>query len=133
MRFLHGQLRACIAASFIVLALMLCLATGAKADRSIYFTDVSGQLNLTSSQRPQVEQAFNKSERDTLKVFAKHGINPDAKPDFDKLFGARHELQAIAQRERNLMKRVLTKAQFKIYRKLMDHIQARIIKATRND
>lgn len=121
-------------AQLIAAAFLTAFAAGSTfADRSIYFTDIIPKLNLTEEQLPEVERITEQSEQDTLDAFARNGIDPDARPDFDKLFAARHELQAIERRERQQLKAILTKAQLKTYDKIMQWVRARIIKATRND
>lgn len=121
-------------AQLFAAAFLTAFAAGsAFADRSIYFTDIISRLNLTQEQRPEVVRITERSEQDTLDAFARNGIDPDARPDFDKLFAARQELQAIERRERQQLKAILTKEQLKVYDKIMQQVRARVIKATRSD
>lgn len=116
-------------------AVMLLLAAAApvSAGHSIYFPHVAGQLGLDAGQHAKVQAIMAQSERETLAVFAQHGIDPNAKPDWNKLFGARTALEAIERRERNLLSKILNKDQLKTYDRIMEYTRAQVIKATRKD
>lgn len=128
--------RATCAVTICFVATTAVLATGplpCAAGHSVYFAHVVESLKLSAAKRSQVRRIVNRSEREIRAVFAKHGINPNAKPEFGKLFSARHELQAVERNERNQLKQILSKEQLKIYDRLMQHTRAQVIKATRND
>ncbi len=117
----------------VFMALLLGSTGYAHSDHSIYFPHVAGSLNLTEDQREQVEGILARTEEQTLVVFERFGIDAAAKPEFNKLVKARHELQAIERNERNQLIPILTKQQLKIYDRIIEHTQAQVIKATRND
>lgn len=124
----------------LCLAVLVCSAaflagnsTVAKAGHSVYFPHITKHLSLDAATRAAANRIMNKSEQDVLAVFAKHGINPKAKPDFSKLMQARHELEAVERREREQLVKILTPAQLKIYDKLILNTRAQVIKATRHD
>ena len=126
MRLLQGGLLGAV-------LLLLGAAAPAGADHSIYFPHVAGQLGLDAGKRAEVQAIMARSERETLAVFAKHGIDPNATPDWHKLFNARGALEAIERRERNLLKKILNKDQLKTYDRIMQYTRAQVIKATRKD
>lgn len=129
----NQQLRAASGGLIIAAAVFLSAGGPAISDHSIYFPHVVGSLNLSADQRARVERIMAQSEKQTLAVFAKFGIDPKAKPEFNKLVKARHELQAIERNERNQLKPILTKEQLKIYDRIIENTHAQVIKATRND
>ena len=106
-------------------------ATPARADHNIYATHAERYLKLRKDQRKAVLAILAQAERELMAAFAKHGINPKAKPDFNKLVKARIPLQAVGQRERRKLKRILTPEQLAIYDRLVQEARARVIKATR--
>ena len=77
------------------------------------------------------KRIIRQSDKEMAVVFRKHGINPNAKPDFDKLQRASTELQAIESREKKKMKKILSANQYKTYLALLQATAARVIKATR--
>ena len=79
-----------------------------RADHNIYSTHAERYLKLRKDQRKAVLAILDQSERELMAVFAKHGIDPHAKPDFNKLVKARGPLQAVGRRERRKLKRILT-------------------------
>ena len=64
-------------------------------------------------------------------IFRKYGINPNAKPVFEKLRRAGSELQAVEAREKRSMKKILSAGQYKTYLNLLERTAAQVIKATR--
>ena len=106
-------------------------AAPARADHNIYSTHAERYLKLRKDQRKAVLEILAQSERELMAAFAKHGIDPNAKPDFNKLVKARGPLQAVGRRERRKLKRILTPEQLRIYDRLVQETRARVIKATR--
>jgi len=102
-----------------------------RADHNIYSSHAERYLKLRKDQRKRVLEILDQSERELMAAFAKHGIDPHAKPDFNKLMKARGPLQAVGRRERRKLKRILTKEQLRIYDRLVQDTRARVIKATR--
>ena len=105
----------------------------AGADHSIYFPHVVELLKLNGQLRAKVKAIVDESERQTLVVFKKFGIDPRAKPEFNKLVKARHELQAIERNERTLLKEILSTDQLKDYDRIIEFTHAEVVKATRNE
>jgi regulator of sigma D len=117
----------------LLVAILARPAGSARADHSIYFPHIVDSLDLSADLRSRVQQIMDESERQTLVVFAKFDIDPEAKPEFNKLVKARHELQAIERDERNQLKDILSKDQLKIYDRIIENTHAQVIKATRHD
>jgi len=115
----------------LVASATLFAATHASLASNIYDARIMQRMTFSSSQRPKVRVILHKSEREVAAIFRKYGINPNAKPDFDKLQRAGDELQAVESREKRAMKEILTKQQYKTYIRLLRETSARIIKATR--
>ena len=105
--------------------------SAARADHNIYATHAERYLKLRKDQRKKVLEILAQAERELMAAFAKYGIDPNAKPDFNKLVKARGPLQAVGQRERRRLKRILTPKQLGIYDRLVRETRARVIKATR--
>lgn len=114
-----------------VLVATLVLGSAARADHNIYATHAERYLKLRKDQRKKVLEILAQAERELMAAFAKYGINPNAKPDFNKLVKARGPLQAVGQRERRRLKRILTPEQLGIYDRAVRETRARVIKATR--
>jgi len=89
------------------------------------------RIKFTSVQRPKVKRIIRKSDKEIAVVFRKYGINPNAKPVFEKLQRASSELQAIESKEKRQMKKILSPDQYKTYLGLLQATAARVIKATR--
>lgn len=98
---------------------------------NIYDAQVLERMKFSSDQRSKVRAIIRQSDKEMAVVFRKHGINPNAKPEFDKLQKAASELQAIEAREKRAMKKVLSADQYKTYLGLLEATAARVIKATR--
>ncbi|MGI9371683.1 MAG: hypothetical protein ACR2OJ_04245 [Hyphomicrobiales bacterium] len=101
----------------------------AYAGSTIYDAQVLRHIKLSGDQRSKVKKIVSKSDAEMAQVFRKHKIDPNAKPDFDKLFAASSDLRAIEKRERKAMKKVLDDKQMKQYKKLMNYTAARVRKA----
>lgn len=113
-------------------AVMVGLAAAPAADPSsgsIYDSGVEHRLDLTPEQRSKVLQIVAESERQVTIVFKKYGIDPHAPPVFDKLVEASTELQAIERRERQAMKKVLSREQLRQYDRIIDETRIRVRKA----
>ncbi|MGI9483887.1 MAG: hypothetical protein ACR2OR_16180 [Hyphomicrobiales bacterium] len=116
--------------SFIFAALIFSAsAPQAVNAASIYDAQVLRYLKLQSTQRSKVRKIIRQSDAEMARVFRKHKINPNAKPDFDKLVAASSELTAIERRERKAMKQVLNADQLKQYDELINITRIRVRKA----
>ena len=119
---------------FKVLAVCAALAGGAlglsplpAAAQGIYDANVVNRIDdLTPQQRAQVQKVVAESRRKAQAVFKKHGIDPNARPVFDKLQKASQELQAVQQQERRQMVKILNKDQYAQYSKIIADTQARV-------
>jgi hypothetical protein len=123
------------AARVFATALLVGVLSGAlllpAAAANIYDSQVMERMTFTSGQRSKVRAVLQQSEREIGAIFRKYSIDPNAKPNFDKLKAASTELQAVEAREKRKMKEILTAEQYKAYFKLLQETAARVIKATR--
>jgi hypothetical protein len=98
---------------------------------NIYDAQVLERMKFSSDQRSKVRAIIRQSDKEMAVVFRKHGINPNAEPEFDKLQKAASELQAIEAKEKRQMKKILSADQYATYLQLLQETAARVIKATR--
>jgi hypothetical protein len=98
---------------------------------NIYDAQVLQRMKFSADQRAKVRSIIRQSDREMAVVFKKHLINPNAKPEFDKLQRAASELQAIEAKEKRQMKKILSPDQYQTYLRLLQETAARVIKATR--
>jgi uncharacterized FlaG/YvyC family protein len=118
-------------AKVVAFGLLALFAGGLPAHaENLYDAKVAQKLSdLTDDQKAKVSTITKQTATEMNAVFKKYGIDPEAKPDFDKLQKAGEELQAVARREKAQMKDILSKAQFKQYVKIIDATGARVRKA----
>jgi len=115
-------------------AVALTAAGVGAAYGSIYNANVEGRLTgLDGSQKAQVQQITKKSWSDSLTVFKKYGIDPNAPPEFNKLVKAASELQAIERRERGEMKKILTPDQLDQYDAVIERTHIIVRKAAQSE
>ena len=114
----------------VVLGALAMLPSNAWAS-DIYDARVLQRTKFTGDQRTKVRRIIRQSDKEIAVVFRKHGINHNAKPEFEKLQRASSELQAIESKEKRQMKKVLSADQYKAYLGLLQATAARVIKATR--
>ena len=105
---------------------------GTASAQTIYDSQVLERMEFTPSQRVEVEKVIEESGEVMARIFEKYGIDPEAKPNFDKLREARHELQDLEASEKRKMKAIMTRKQFKYYLGLIQQTAANVIRATRN-
>lgn len=98
---------------------------------NIYDSQVMQRMKFSPGQRGKVRVVLNQSDQEMAAIFRKYGINPNAKPVFEKLREASNELQAVEAREKRKMKKIMSAEQYKFYRALLQETAARVIKATR--
>lgn len=99
---------------------------------SIYDAQILQRMKFSGDQRLKVSAIIQQSDKEIAVVFRKHRINPNAKPEFDKLQKAASELQAIEAKEKRAMKKILSDDQYATYLQLLQATAARVIKATRS-
>lgn len=113
-------------------AALLCAGASAASAQTIYDSQVLERMEFSPAQRAQVEKIIEESDKLMAEIFQRYGIDPEAKPDFDKLYEARHELQDLEANEKRKMKAILSRQQFKYYMGLLQQTAANVIRATRN-
>jgi Spy/CpxP family protein refolding chaperone len=113
----------------VIILSVLTWPAPVQSGQSIYDAKVEQRLPLTREQRPVVRRIIAESTREFLAVFRKHGIDPNGPPIHSELYRASMELMAISHRERQAMRRVLTREQFMIYKQIMQEARARIRQA----
>ncbi len=128
-RILAGR---ALATALVAMSLATAPLGAARAD-TIYDSHIVEQMTFTPAQLPMVRAILSQSRQSLLAIFGKYGIDPYARPNFDKLLEASSELQAVQANEKREMKAILSKDQYKLYLKLLQVTAARVIKATRND
>ncbi len=118
--------------------IMLCLTIGGVTlapapgwASNIYDARILQRMKFSPNLRAKVRRIIRQSDKEMAVVFRKHRINPNAKPEFDKLQRAASELQAIEAKEKRQMKKILSADQYKTYLGLLQAPAARVIKATR--
>ena len=123
-----------VGAQSIMLLLAVAASTLTPASSwaaNIYDAQILQRMKFSADQRGKVRAIIRQSDKEIAVVFRKHGINPNAKPEFDKLQKAASELQAIEAKEKRAMKKILSADQYKTYLQLLQATAARVIKATR--
>jgi hypothetical protein len=114
----------------VLLLAVVCLAGALHADRaraSIYEVDVVERLQLTGSQKRDMERIIAVTRARQNRVFKKYGIDPNAKPNMWELQRAAPELKANAAYERAAAKEILSREQLQHYDALMREVRRRII------
>ena len=119
-------------AGIMVLA-TLAPGQAAGTDGTVFDPQIMSRMSFESAQASKVKAILEKSEESIIKVFGKYGIDPKAKPNFDRLRAASTELQAVEAWEKKQMKRILSKDQYADYLEIMQATAAAVIKATRDD
>jgi len=99
---------------------------------NVYDSRVMQRMKFSSNQRGKVRAVLKQSDREMAVIFRKYGINPNAKPVFEKLRQAGSELKAVESREKRKMKKIMSAEQYKFYLALLQDTAARVIKASRN-
>lgn len=122
----------------LVLSGMLAVQTlspaqAAGTEGTVYDPQLLVRMKFSEKQLPTIKGILDKSEAAIVEVFAKFNIDPQAKPDFDRLRAASTELQAIEAWEKKQMKRILSKSQYADYLEIQQRTTAAVIKATRDD
>ncbi|MEM8645610.1 MAG: hypothetical protein AAGF86_04620 [Pseudomonadota bacterium] len=129
---LQKQLGRRIALSLLVLCLGTGISTAEEKKPTIYDSQVLERMEFSDSQRVVVEQIMEESAAAMAQIFERYGIDPHAKPDFDKLMAARHDLQELEAQQKRRMKSILSRQQFKYYLGLLQITASNVVRATRN-
>jgi hypothetical protein len=97
------------------------------AQASIYDSNVLQQLQLQGSQKAAMENVIRESRARRSRIFKKHGIDPNAKPNMWHLMRASSELKSNSARERAAAKKLLTPEQLRLYDTVLKQTRRRII------
>lgn len=97
------------------------------ARASIYDSNVIGHLQLTGTQKQEMQKVIAESRARRNRIFRKYGIDPSAKPDMSLLQRASLELMANAAREREAAQRILNAKQLRLYDALIRETRQRIM------
>ncbi|MGI9483022.1 MAG: hypothetical protein ACR2OR_11765 [Hyphomicrobiales bacterium] len=119
-------LKSSIAALVICLGFSVATPPAPALAGNIYDSNVENRIRMSSSQRSKVKKIVRQSDREMRKVFKKYGINPNRRPEFAKLQKAARELQAIENREKAQMSKVLNADQYKQYKAILNETAARV-------
>lgn len=117
----------------LLAACVLVVAPSTIAAGTIYDSNILERIKFSSAQREKVRAVLRESDRELLVVFRKHGIDPNAQPEFDKLRAASSELQAVRSRQKREMKKIMTPEQYETYLAILEQTAARVVKATRKN
>lgn len=117
-----------VALLFTVFAIALS-APADLAAASIYDSNVIQELQLKGDQRREMQKLIAQSRSRRNAIFREYGIDPNGKPNMEKLQRAASKLQANAARERAAAKKILNAEQIRAYDKIMMETRARIMKA----
>ena len=99
--------------------------------QTIYDSNVAAKLDdVSPQQRAAVKDITQQSRSEMMAIFKQYNIDPNAKPNFDKLMQASGPLQAVARKERQAVAKVLEPAQLKQYDKIVGETRTRVRMAT---
>ncbi|WP_342643998.1 hypothetical protein [Rhodoligotrophos ferricapiens] len=126
-----SMIRAVFLAAAMGFASASILSPSPAAAQSIYDAGVANKLQgLTKQQRAEVRQITRESRAEMMAIFRQFGIDPNDKPNFDKLMQASGPLQAVARRERQAMAQVLTPEQLRQYDRIVAETRTRVRMST---
>jgi hypothetical protein len=115
------------------LLLALCLTPlSMQADlarASIYDSNVVQHLELTGSQKAAMQKIIAESRARRNRIFRKHGIDPEAKPEMSLLQKASSELMANAARERDAARKILSIRQLRVYDEIISETRQRVMQS----
>ena len=97
------------------------------AKASMYDANMIERLQLTGTQKQEMQKviAVSRAERD--RIFKQYGIDPNARPQKSLLQRASSELMANAAHERAAAKKILTRKQMYQYDTIVAEVRSRII------
>jgi hypothetical protein len=115
---------------FVMMLTVICMGIFNHADlvrASIYDANVIERLQLTGTQKQEMQKVIADSRSERNRIFKKYGIDANAKPQKSLLQRASSELIANAARERAASKKILTRKQMYKYDAIIAEIRQRII------
>src|SRR5215216_3788971 len=97
------------------------------AKASMYDANMIERLQLTGTQKQEMQKviAVSRAERD--RIFKQYGIDPNARPQKSLLQRVSSELMANAAHERAAAKKILTRKQMYQYDTIVAEVRSRII------
>lgn len=102
------------------------MSVPASAD-TVYDTNFAGLIKGPSSEVRAKLLAIAKASQAQMKaIFAKYGIDPNAKPDTDKLMKASRELEAVGRQERQAVQPLLKPEEMAQYNALVAETTKRV-------
>jgi hypothetical protein len=104
-------------------------ASSDSARASIYDSNVVHHLQLSDTQKHQMQKVIAESRSRRARIFKEHGIDPNAKPDMWLLMRASSALRANAARERAAAKKILNSEQLRLYDAVVRQTRQRIMAA----
>lgn len=116
---------------FVVLlmaAVLIAISTGL-ASASVYDSNVVQNLQLSGTQKQDMQKVVAESRKQRNRIFRKYGIDPNAKPEMALLQRASSELMANAARERTAAQKILNAKQLRQYDALIRETRQRIMAA----
>jgi hypothetical protein len=94
---------------FVTLLAVICLGMFSQAvpiRASIYDSNMIERLQLTGTQKQEMQKVVAESRALRNRIFKKYGIDPNARPQKSLLQRASSELMANAARERDAAKKI---------------------------
>jgi hypothetical protein len=114
----------------VLLFAAVCLAIstpGESASASIYDSNVVHHLQLSGTQKHQMQKVIAESRARRAGILKEHGIDPNDKPNMWKLLRASSALKANAARERAAAKKILNSKQLRLYDAVVRQTRQRIM------
>jgi hypothetical protein len=114
----------------IVMLLTIILAAFPRTDlakASMYDANMIERLQLTGTQKQQMQKVIAASRANRDRIFSKYGIDPNARPQKSLLQRASSELMANAARERAAAKKILSRKQMYQYDSIIAEVRSHII------
>jgi hypothetical protein len=97
------------------------------AKASMYDANMIERLQLTGTQKQEMQKVIAESRSTRDRIFSKYGIDPNARPQKALLQRASSELMANAARERAAAKKILSRKQMYRYDSIIAEVRGRII------
>jgi hypothetical protein len=118
--------------SLFALAMLLTVVIGAfpriePAKASMYDANMIERLQLTGTQKQEMQKVIAVSRAERNRIFNKYKIDPNARPQQSLLQRASSELMANAAHERAAAKKILTRKQMYRYDTIIAEVRSRII------
>lgn len=116
-------------ATLFLATIFLSASFSIPAHATVYDSNVVQKLDLTPAQRTKVRAIVAQGQKEFRAILRKHKINPNAKPDMQKLMSASSELLGYRQRQRQKIAPILTPEQLDKYDDIMEETSARVRRA----